>query len=422
MTQILADLKARDLIFQVTNEKIDSLFQSDKPPVYCGVDPTGSSLHVGHLLPIIGLMRFQMAGFKPLVLIGGATGMIGDPSGKSSERILLNQETIEENVNAIGGQLQKFLDFDKGRCSAQIVNNYEWFRNYPFIAFLRDIGKHFSLGTILAKESVKARLEAGISFTEFSYILMQSYDFLHLFDTYGCRIQIGGQDQWGNITAGIDLIRKLRGIDVFGVTFPLITATSGKKFGKSEAGTVWLNENLTTPYQLYQYLINTSDDDVIKFLNFYTFLSLEEINGCAEAVRNRPERRESQKLLAKEVTGLVHGKKNAELAEKASKVFFGGELSDFDDKALEEIFPDVPKAHFSPLALSEGLDLIQVLLSCQAVSSKGEARRLLKQGGVYVNNNKVKDLSYMLTTKDLASKHFILVRTGKKKFFLLRID
>jgi len=422
MNQIVTDLKARDLIFQVTNEEIDSLFHLDKPPVYCGVDPTASSLHLGHLLPIIGLRRFQMAGFKPFVLIGGATGMIGDPSGKASERILLNHETIEQNVTAIGVQLKRFLDFDKNKCSAQIVNNYDWFKNYPFIAFLRDIGKHFSLGTILAKESVKARLETGISFTEFSYILMQSYDFLHLFDAYGCRIQIGGQDQWGNITAGIDLIRKLRGTDAFGVTFPLITSASGKKFGKSEAGTVWLDENLTTPYQLYQYMINTSDDDVIKFLNFYTFLSSEEINVYSEAVQNRPEKREPQKILAKEVTALVHGRKKAELAEKASKVLFGGEISGFDDKALEAIFPDVPKANFSLLSLSEGLDVIQVLLSCQAVSSKGEARRLLKQGGVYVNNKKVKELSCSLTAEDLASEHFILLRTGKKKFFLLRFD
>jgi len=422
MTQILADLKSRDLIFQVTNENLDQHFLSDQPPVYCGFDPTSSSLHIGSLLPIFGLTRFQRAGFRPIILVGGATGMIGDPSGKTSERKLLNNDKLKANVKAIEAQLKRFLDFDKGKHSALVVDNSDWFNRYLFVDFLRDIGKHFSIGSILAKESVKNRLEVGISFTEFSYILMQAYDFLFLFDKYGCRIQLGGQDQWGNITAGLELIRKLRGEEAFGVTFPLITTTSGKKFGKSETGTIWLDEHLTSPYQFYQYLINTSDDDVINYLKYFTFLPLDEIRDYSEAVQKEPEKREAQKRLAGEVTSIVHGEEIAIVAKKASEVLFGDEISEFTDEILEEIFPDVPRAHFTPSELSNGLELIQALVSCKAVYSRGEARRLISQGGVYVNNKKVKDLNYKLTPRDLASEHFIIVRTGKKKFFILRFD
>ena len=420
MTQILSSLRSRDLVFQVTNEKLDEHFSPLSCPVYCGFDPTSSSLHIGSLLPILGLMRFQQAGFKPLLLMGGATGMIGDPSGKSLERELLSKDRIEANVQAIEAQLRNFLDFDKGDHSAVVVNNADWFSQYPFVDFLRDIGKHFSVGTILAKESVKNRLEGGISFAEFSYMLLQAYDFLYLYDTYGCRIQMGGQDQWGNITAGIDLIRKLRGKEAFGVTFPLLTTSSGKKFGKSEAGTIWLDENLTSPYQLYQYLINTNDADVVKYLKYFTFLPLEEINGYLDTIQKEPEQRKAQKRLAEEVTSLVHGEKNTALAKRASEVLFGGEVTDITDSILEEIFPDVPKADMASSELSQGVEITQALLACKAVSSKGEARRLISQGGVYVNNRKVADLHYKLTPRDLASEHFVLMRTGKKRFFLLR--
>jgi len=420
MAEILANLQSRELVFQVTNENLDRELSSKPCPVYCGFDPTSSSLHVGSLLPILGLMRFQQAGFKPILVMGGATGMIGDPSGKSLERELLSKDRIEANVRAIENQLRNFLGFDRGDCSAVVVNNADWFAQYPFVDFLRDIGKHFSVSTILAKESVKNRLETGISFAEFSYLLLQAYDFLYLYDTYGCRIQLGGQDQWGNITAGIELIRKLRGKDAFGVTFPLLTTSAGKKFGKSEAGTIWLDAELTSPYQLYQYLINSSDIDVIKYLKYFTFLSLEEIHGYLESIEQEPERRKAQKRLAEEVTSLVHGKKNAALAKKASEVLFGGELTEVTDRILEEIFPDVPRVDCASSELSRGFDLIQVLLSCKAVSSKGEARRLITQGGVYVNNRTIDDPYYKLTTLDLASEHFVLVRTGKKRFFLLR--
>ncbi|HPD60738.1 MAG TPA: tyrosine--tRNA ligase [Thermodesulfobacteriota bacterium] len=422
MPDIITELTSRDLIFQVTNQDLDKIFSSDKPPVYCGFDPTSSSLHLGSLLPIIGLMRFQQAGFKPIILIGGATGLIGDPSGKTLERKLLTREDILSNAQGIEAQLRKFLDFDPGDFSALVVNNATWFNQIFFVDFLRDIGKHFSIGAMLAKESVKARLETGISFTEFSYPLLQAYDFLYLYDNYKCKIQLGGQDQWGNITAGIELVRRLRGQEVFGITFPLITTASGKKFGKSEAGNIWLDGALTSPYQLYQYLINMSDQDVITYLKLFTFLSLEEIGNYAKKIKEKPEGREAQKLLAWEVTRLVHGKEAALMAQKASEVLFGGEVSGFTDKILGEIFSDVPKVKLLFSSLARGLDLIDALLSCQAVSSKGEARRLISQGGVYVNNQKVSDQARKLTPQDLASEHFIVIRTGKKKFFILGFE
>jgi len=422
MTSIITELTSRDLIFQVTNQDLDKIFSSDKPPVYCGFDPTSSSLHLGSLLPIIGLMRFQQAGFKPIIVVGGATGMIGDPSGKSAERLLLGEEDIVANVEALETQLRKFLDFDKGSCSALVVDNASWFNQILFVDFLRDIGKHFSIGAMLAKESVKTRLETGISFTEFSYILLQAYDFLYLYDNYKCKIQLGGQDQWGNITAGIELIRRLRGQEVFGITLPLVTTASGKKFGKSEAGNIWLDAALTSPYQLYQYLINVSDQDVITYLKIFTFLSLEKLGDYTEKVRNRPEEREAQKLLAWEVTRLVHGNEAALMAQKASGALFGGEISGFTDKILEEIFSDVPKAKLLFSALAGGLDIIEALLSCQAVFSKGEARRLISQGGVYVNNQKVSDQARKLIPQDLASERFIVIRTGKKNFFILGFE
>lgn len=420
MNDIVAQLKARSVLFQVTHENLDDIVRDERPPVYCGFDPTGTSLHIGSLLPILGLVRFQQAGFKPIILVGGATGMIGDPSGKDSERKLLGPEEIEANARGIEAQLRRFLDFDRGACSAQVVNNAEWFSRYCIVDFLRDIGKHFSLAPMLAKEAVKSRMEVGISYTEFSYILLQAYDFLHLFDTFGCRIQVGGQDQWGNITAGIDLIRRLRGKEAFGVTLPLLTTSSGKKFGKSEAGTVWLDGELTSPYQFYQYLINTSDEDVISYLKFFTLLSLEEIEEYAQGVRAHPEKREAQQRLAWEVTRLVHGEDQAQVARNASAVLFGGEIKGCSDRMLEEIFADVPRADFSLGALSAGIDLVEALVACRAVASKGEARRLLNQNGVSLNNEKVNEAHRILGMSDLASEHFLVLRIGKKKYFLLR--
>ncbi len=420
MTDIIAKLTSRDVIYQVTHENLDKVFSRVKSPVYCGFDPTAPSLHLGHLLPIIALMRFQKAGFKPLALVGGATGLIGDPSGKSAERMLLSREEIEKNARTVELQLKRFLDFDHGSASAEMVNNADWFEDISFIDFLRDVGKHFSIGTMLGKEAVRNRLETGLSFTEFSYILLQAYDFLHLFDAYRCRVQIGGQDQWGNITAGVELIRKLRGKESYGITFPLLTDSMGKKFGKSEDGALWLDKTLTSPYQLYQYLINTSDLDVIRYLKLFTFLSAEEISECEALLAKSPEKREPQKRLALEVISLVHGRDEARFARKASEVLFGGEVSELTDTALEEIFGDVPKAQAPMAELAKGLELIGLLVSCGASQSRGAARRLIEQGGIYVNNRQVRDISYNLTPQDLASEHFIVIRSGKKRYFLVR--
>jgi len=422
MSGIVAELNSRNLIFQVTHQNLDQIFLTEKPPVYCGFDPTSSSLHLGSLLPILGLVRFQRAGFRPIIVIGGATGMIGDPSGKSGERKLLTKEEVLSYSHKIEGQLRRFLDFESGAYSAIIVNNINWFGHITLIDFLRDIGKHFSVGFLLSKEAIKSRLDSGISFTEFSYILMQAYDFLYLYDNYNCRIQLGGQDQWGNITAGIDLIRKLRGKEAFGITFPLITTASGKKFGKSESGNIWLDANLTSPYQFYQYLINVTDQDVISYLKIFTFLSWEEIEDYMNKVKSEPEKREAQRRLAWELTTMVHGKEAALMAKKASEVLFGGEISGFTDQILEEIFFDVPRAKFSFAELNNGLDLLQGLLSCQAISSRSEGRRLISQGGVYVNNQKVSENDRKLTINDLASEHFIVIRIGKKKFFLFAFE
>jgi len=417
MVDIVTHLASRNLIFQLTHENLDDILAAERPPIYCGFDPTSASLHLGNLLLIVGLMRFQQAGFKPIILVGGATGLIGDPSGKSNERVLLNQEVIESNLRGIEAQFRRFLAY-----SAELVNNADWFYSYSFISFLRDIGKHFSVAAMLGKEAVRSRLESGLSFTEFSYILLQAYDFLHLFGTHGCRIQVGGQDQWGNITAGIELIRKLRQTECYGVTFPLLTDAAGRKFGKSVGGALWLDKNRTSPYQLYQYLVNTTDSDVIRFLKYFTFLTLEEIGEYDRLIQAEPEKREAQKKLAWEVTRLVHGDEEAAMAKKASEVLFGGEISGLADSVLEQIFSEVPQYRYALGDLASGIELIGLLAACQAAPSRGAARRLLSQGVVYINNIQIDESTSMLTAKHLASDHFIVLRTGKKKYFLIRFE
>ncbi len=420
MADIITDLASRNLIFQLTYENLGSILSAERPPVYCGFDPTNASLHLGNLLLIVSLMRFQQAGFKPIILVGGATGLIGDPSGKSAERILLNKEVIEDNLRGIEVQFRRFLDFEPGASSAELVNNAEWFYTYSFIDFLRDVGKHFSIAAMLGKEAVRNRLASGLSFTEFSYTLLQAYDFLHLLDTRGCRIQVGGQDQWGNITAGIDLIRKLRHTECYGATFPLLTDAAGRKFGKSVEGALWLDKNRTSPYQLYQYLMNTTDSDVIRFLKYFTFLTLEEIDAYDRLLQAAPEKREAQKKLAWEVTRLVHGDEEAAMARKASEVLFGGEISGLTDAVLERIFSEVPQYRYAASDLASGVEMIGLLVACQAAPSRGAARRLISQGGVYINNRQIDESLGTLTAEHLASEHFIVLRTGKKKYCLIR--
>jgi len=377
---------------------------------------------VGSLVPITTLMRFQRAGHRPIVLMGGGTGMIGDPSGRDTERQLLDVQAIEANVASQQKQIERFLDPAAGESSVLFLNNADWLCKFSFVDFMRDVGKHFSVNMMLAKESVKNRMETGLSFTEFSYMLLQAYDFLHLFDHYGCTFQIGGQDQWGNITAGMDLIRRVRGRQAYGITLPLITASSGRKFSKSEGETVWLDENLTSPYELYQYFINVEDSQAADCLKYYTFLDLSEIAEYASLVEREPEKRETQKRLAFEITKMVHGEEAARLAERASQILFGEKISDLSDSIIEQIFKDVPTSPFKRSALSGGLAIVEALVSSAAAKSNGEARRLIKSGGVYINNERIADADARLTTDDLASPHFMVLRTGKKKYRLLRFD
>ncbi len=423
MANIVETLKERGFLSQVSHEDLAKILE--KPAsVYIGFDPTADSLHVGSLLQIILLAQFQRHGHTPIALVGGATAMIGDPSGKSDERVLLNEETIHKNLEGIRNQLAQFLEFDDCDNKAVIVNNADWMSKFSFVDFLRDVGKHFRVGEMMGKESVRKRLnsDAGMSFTEFSYQLLQSYDFMHLNKEYNCTVQAGGDDQWGNITAGIDLVRKLGGTQVYGITSPLLATSSGQKFGKTEAGTVWLDPEKTSPYEFYQYFVRTDDRDVINLLKRFTFLALEEIAELEKQVEAEPHKRQAQKVLAEEVTRMVHGPEQLEIAQKASKVLFGQEISGLDDKTLISIFADVPSTSIPRSDLEEGISILDLLCQTSLTSSKGEAKKLIKAGGAYVNNNRVSDMAKSLDISDLASETVMILRSGKKKFHLVRFQ
>jgi tyrosyl-tRNA synthetase len=419
---VFEELHRRGMIEQVTSEEgLRNTFDTPGAVVYVGFDPTAASLHVGHLLPVMALRLLQRQGHKPLVVIGGATGMIGDPSGRSTERPLLNREQVAENAAAIRRQLEHFLDFS-GPSAALMLDNYEWLGKITHIDWLRDVGKHFSINYMLAKESVRRRLEDrehGISYTEFSYILLQAYDFLYLFDHYGCTVQAGGADQWGNITAGVDLIRKLRGKAAYGVTFPLLTTASGAKFGKSEGEPVWLDARKTTPYQFYQFWIRTEDADVDRYLRMFTLESLETIQEVCAVHRRHPERREAQKMLAQRITESVHGKDALHQAIKASEILFGKEIAGVSDADLSAIFADVPSVTLERQQLLTGLKLTELLVSAGACVSKAEAQRMIRGGGVYVNNRRVVS-DVVISHKELASETTLVLRTGKKHYRLVR--
>ncbi len=413
------DLNARGLVHDVTDqpEMFDAL-EKGGITAYCGFDPTADSLHIGSLLPITGLMRFQRAGHRPIVLVGGATGMIGDPSGKSEERNLLDADNLARNIAGMRAQLEGFLDFGSGSSAAKIVNNADWLAGMNLVDFLRDTGKHFSLGYMMAKESVKTRIaEAGISFTEFSYMILQAYDFLHLFDGEGCTLQIGGSDQWGNITAGIELIRRVRGKAAYGITFPLITTSDGRKFGKTEAGNIWLDPNRTSPYQFYQYWIQTDDRDVGRFLRYFTFLPLEEIEAIEKAHLAQPEKREGQRRLAWEVTALVHGEEAAESNIRAAQILFGGSLDGVTERDLLTAATEMPLTE-RPRALP--VPLVDLLAGSGLCKSKSMARKDLKGGGIYVNNSRIVGEDTLLSEEDLLFEQYILLRKGKKNYHLLQ--
>ncbi len=413
------DLKARGLVHDVTDQpEMLGALEKGGMTAYCGFDPTADSLHIGSLLPITGLMRFQRAGHRPLVVVGGATGMIGDPSGKSEERNLLDADTLARNIEGMRSQLEGFLDFGPGKTAAKLVNNADWFAEMNLVDFLRDTGKYFSVGYMMAKESVKTRIsEAGVSFTEFSYMILQAYDFLHLFDTEGCTLQIGGSDQWGNITAGIELIRRVRGKSAFGITFPLITTSDGSKFGKTEAGNIWLDPNRTSPYSFYQYWIQTDDRDVGRFLRYFTLLPLEEIEATEKAHLAGPEKREGQRRLAWEVTALVHGKEAAESNIRAARILFGGSLDGVTERDLLAAATEMP---LSERARALPLKLIDLLVESGLCKSKSMARKDLKGGGIYVNNNRIVNEDTLLSEEDLLFEQYILLRKGKKNYHLLQ--
>ncbi len=425
MNDIFADLTWRGLIHQTTDDAGLPAWLQEKPrTVYAGFDPTADSLHVGSLMPLLYLRRFQQAGHRPIALVGGATGMIGDPSGKSKERNLLDVEQLRENVAGLQKQMRAFLDFEAGDTSAALVNNFDWMQKFSYLEFLRDVGKNFPVNVMLSKDSVKGRLErsdSGLSYTEFSYMLLQAYDFAYLHKNFDCDLQLGGSDQWGNITAGIDLGRRMHSAQLFGITCPLLTKADGTKMGKTETGTVWLDANRTSPYEFYQYWMNTADEDTGKCLRYLTELSREEIEALDQSRAEEAHRRESQKRLAEEITQLVHGGEGLATARKATAAFFGGELHDLNDSQLVEIFKDVPSKQLSPDALTgEGLGLIDAFVEAGLSKSKGEARRTIQQGGAYVNNTRRESIDEQLTAADMASETVIVLRSGKKKFALLR--
>src|SRR5947208_537693 len=399
MTTLFDELTWRGLVYDAT-EGLADLLAKERVTAYIGFDPTASSLHVGSLLTVMGLARLQRFGHSPIGIVGGGTGMIGDPSGKSQERTLLTRDQIDQNVAAIRSQLSRFLDFDAKPNPARIVNNAEWLAEFDLLGFLRDTGKYFTVNYMLQKESVKSRLgsEEGISFTEFSYLLLQARDFLELFDRYHCTLQMGGSDQWGNITAGIDLIRKLRGKKAHGLVMPLVTTASGVKFGKTEADTIWLDPARTPPFRFFQFWLNTDDRDVVAYLKYFTFLDRASVDALAAATRSAPEKREAQRVLAREVTTLVHGADHLARAERASAVLFGEDITTLPLDDVLAVFDDVPSTELSAETFAgSGMGVIDLVARIQLAPSKAEARRLVQSGGVYVNNRRVTDLQARLT-------------------------
>ncbi len=415
-------LQWRGFVHQVTHPELADALEKGPMTLYCGFDPTADSLHIGSLLPIMGLAHFQRAGHRVIALVGGGTGLIGDPSGKTDERSLMTKEQVAAYVEGIRRQLEYFLRFD-GPNPAIMLNNADWLAELPLLDFLRDIGKHFSVNAMLNRESVRKRIEDrehGISYTEFSYSLLQAYDYLHLCREYECRLQVGGSDQWGNIVAGMDLTRRLLGTDTFGMTFPLVTKADGSKFGKSEAGNVWLDPERTSPYRFYQFWINQADADVPRFLRFFTFLSQKEIEALEACIQSEPEKRAAQRRLAEEVTRLVHGEDALAGAVKASQAVFGGALQGLDEATLNEVFSEAPGTELPRAVLAEGRALLDVLVGAGVFSSKGEARRMVKSGGLYLNNERVDAEDARLTEQALITEHIAVIRTGKKNYHLLR--
>ncbi|MGH9177771.1 MAG: tyrosine--tRNA ligase [Acidimicrobiales bacterium] len=422
MPTLSEDLRFRGLVHQVTDAAVFGLLDAGGLTAYAGFDPSASSLQLGNLVGVLNLVRLQQAGHRVIALAGGGTGMIGDPSGKTEERALLGPEQLAANVAGIRGQLARLVDFEAG---ALMLDNAEWLGSVGLLEFLRDVGKHFSVNAMIARESVRARLEGrehGISYTEFSYMLLQAYDFVRLHDLHGCRLQLGGSDQWGNIVSGVDLIRRARGAEAYGLTTPLITDEHGRKLGKTEAGTVWLDPALTSPYQLYQYLLNAPDDRVGVYLRALTLLPHEQIEALDAASAEHPEQRQAQRALARAVVALVHGEHEAAGVERAARALFGEEVAELDEPSLLAVFAEAPSSTVPRAALDgEGLLLVEALADAGLTPSRSAARRAVEQGGAYVNNRRATDLDRRLTPDDLLHGRYVVLRRGRRDHHLLRV-
>ncbi|MFD3447071.1 tyrosine--tRNA ligase [Microbacteriaceae bacterium 4G12] len=416
---IIDELEWRDAINQQTDaEGLRKLVEEKKISLYCGVDPTGDSMHIGHLIPFMMMKRFQLAGHHPVILIGGATGTIGDPSGRTTERTLQTLEQVQHNVDALTAQMQKLFDFG-GNSEVKMVNNYDWTHKVNIIDFLRDYGKHFSVNTMLAKDIVASRLDTGISFTEFAYQILQSMDFHHLYKEEDVQLQIGGADQWGNITSGLDLIRKKEGSDakVFGLTIPLLLKADGTKFGKTAGGAIWLDPEKTTPFEFYQFWVNTDDRDVIKYLKFFTFLTKDRIDELAVKVQTEPHKREAQKVLGEEMTKFVHSESAFLQAVKITEALFSGDIKALTADEIEQGFKDMPTFH----ATKETKNIVEWLVDLGIEPSKRQAREDINNGAILMNGDKVTDVNTDVTVENSFDGRFIIIRKGKKNYSLVKL-
>jgi tyrosyl-tRNA synthetase len=422
----IEELRWRGMIHDIMPGTEEQL-QKEMTTGYIGFDPTADSLHIGNLLPIMLLVHFQRSGHKPVALVGGATGMVGDPSGKSEERKFLDEKTLFYNLSCQRKQLEKFLNFNCGINSAEIVNNYDWFRDFSFLDFLRDVGKHITVNYMMTKDSVKKRLESGISFTEFSYQLVQGYDFLFLYKNKNCRLQMGGSDQWGNIVTGTELIRRKEGGEAYALTCPLVTRSDGGKFGKSEKGNIWLDPAKTSPYAFYQFWINVSDEDAEKYIRIFTLLSQDEISHLSEEHRQMPHARVLQKRLAREVTLMVHSQEGFEMATEASEILFGKgtteTLKKLDESTFLSVFEGVPLFTLDKALLNNGINIVDLLGErTEIFSSKGEARRMIQGGGVSLNKARIDTDTYSVGMADLLNQKYLLIQKGKKNYYLITIN
>ena len=420
---VFGEFKWRGMVYDYT-DGLEQVFSAENVSAYVGFDPSAASLHVGSLLPVMALARLQKHGHRPIAIVGGGTGLIGDPSGKSLERNLLTNEQVKHNLDSIREQLKRFLTFDGKHNSATIINNADWLTTIPMMDFLRDIGKQFTVNYMLSKESVSRRFEQeqGISFTEFAYMLLQAYDYLELYDKHKCTVQMGGSDQWGNILAGIELIRRVRKAKVHGLVFPLVTSSTGVKFGKTESGAVWLDEKLTSPFRFYQFWLNTDDRDVINYLRYFTWLTEDKVSGLDESVKLTPERREAQLELAQQMTVTVHGETAFYRARHASRILFGEIIDDTTAEELLDIFNDVPSTDLDKSSLQvPGYPLIDMLVLSKLASSRSEARRLIQGGGIYLNNLRVNSEQYSVTIEGTIDGQLCVLRRGRKHYHIVKM-